>query len=234
METLDVEQKHWNKDLLYLFNKEEILGPDKRLYSEHSEDAIIKYIFSQIKPLNTWCVDIGAYGIRSSNTYRLIQDGWKSIQIEADRDLFLEMEKVYKDNLHVIILNEFITPGRLKGSCEPNCLDNILLKYEVPKDFDFLSIDVDSYEYEIWMNLESFSPNLICLECNQFETDFSVIDYDPSFDKVGKASLYKYKNKRVGYGGATVGLLNKLAEEKGYTYLCMDVSNAFYIKNSFL
>lgn len=233
LKTFGIERINWNKDLYYLCD-EELVFKKPKVDSEHSEENIIQSVFDHIPPMNKWCVDVGAFGIGGSNTYKLIKEGWKSIQIEPNVDQFLTLEKIYQDNFNVTVINNFITPGKLLVKNEPNCLDSVLSVHAVPSDFDFLSIDIDGYDYEVWMNLDLYSPNLICIECNQFETDFSVIDYDPSFGSKGIASLSKYKNQRDGYGGATVGLLNKLAEKKGYTYLCLDINNVFYIKDSFL
>jgi hypothetical protein len=203
----------WNKDLNHLYNEKLIFGDDK-VSSEHSEELIIKSVFSHIKPKNKWCVDVGAYGIKSSNTYGLIKDGWKSVQIETDPDQVRFLKNFYKKNLDVEVMDRFITPKNL---------DSVLSeRTSLPKSFDFLSIDIDSYDYEVWMNLKSYSPNLVCIECDQHETDFSVVSYDPSY------SLH------TEHGGASVGLLNRVAKEKGYTYLCLTGNNVFYIKNSFL
>jgi len=215
MDLLDLQNKLWNKKYLNLRNEDLINRPLSGNASEHGENNVIDSVFSIISPQNKVLVDVGAYGARSSNTYKLLEKGWKGFLIEKDPIQIAELNGAFKGNRNVKIINANVTRDNLEGLVGSPFL---------PVNFDFLSIDVDSYEYEIWKNLTLYKPNLVCIEVNQFETDFKVIGYDPSFSV----------NKRDGYGGATIGLVNKLAKEKGYDYLCWDVSNAFYIRKGFV
>ena len=220
MDILSQEDKFWNVKYKKLFNKKLIHRPLDMAgaHSEHGENNIIDSVFSVVSPQNKIFVDVGAYGARSSNTYKLIEQGWRGILIEANPIQAPEIRTTFEDNKNIKVLEAFVTPKNLEELIDLSFF---------PANFDFLSMDVDCFEYEIWMNLKEYQPNLICVEINQLETNFDVIDYDPSY------SLWKYRKQREGYGGATVGLMNKLAKEKGYDYLCMDVSNAFYIRRDF-
>jgi len=218
MDLLDLQNKLWNKKYLNLRNEDLINRPLEGDSSEHGENNVIDSVFSKVKPQNKVFVDAGAYGARSSNTYKLVEQGWRGVLIEENPVLIPDMKEKFRDNKGVKIIEAHISPTNLED----------LIGYHLPINFDFLSIDVDSYEYEIWKNLTLYKPNLVCIEVNQFEPDFKVIDYDPSF------SMWASTNKRDGYGGATIGLVNKLAKEKGYDYLCWDVSNAFYIRKGFV
>lgn len=203
MDKLDLGHKYWNVKYKSLYKK---LGDRK--YSEHQEDGIIEAVFKKYKPKYKYFVDIGAYGKQSSNTWALMEQGWQGIMVESSKTQALE-------------LNTIVTPkikSFMKHITQDN-LEDLLLEQGVPYDFDFLSVDIDSYEYEVWKNLTIYKPRLVCIEVNQQETDFKVVNYDPSFSVV-----------EGGYGGATIGLMNRLAEDKGYDYLCWDVSNAFYIR----
>lgn len=209
MEVLDRVHKFWNVKYKDLLNEELIVRPVK--YSEHGEEDIIKCVFPPHPFLGGYFVDVGAHSSNSSNTWLLAEEGWHGIMIEASDIQYPELRDKWEDSTNITVVHEYVTP---------TSLEKILKHYKVNKDFDFLSIDVDSFEYEIWRNLKNYQPKLVCIEFNQFELDPKVINYDPSF------SL----NGREGYGGASLGLLNKLAKEKGYDYLCQDVSNAFYIR----
>ena len=228
LEVMNLVHKFWNKKYEDLYNEKFIYDDGYEKYSEHSEDRIVELIFRKYKPLNRWCVDVGCDSETSSNTYLMVKNDWNSIQIESNPILFTEWRTRMLDYPKVKMCSDFITPGKIGPLVEINCLDSVLSRYGVPKYFDFLSIDVDNYEYEIWKNLRNYKPNVVCIECNQYELDFSIIDYDPSF------SLNKYRGKDKSYGGATVGLMNKLAQSKGYDYLCFDVSNAFYLRKGFV
>ncbi len=221
MEKLTVEDNYWNKKYEYLLDRELFQKGPK--FSEHGEDRIVEMIFNKLKPVNKWFVDAGCASRRSSNVFDLIEHGWKGILIDFEPIQLREMRELVKDKEGVAVLDTFITPKK------PNNLDRILHEQGVPKDFDFLSIDVDSFEYEIWKNLKDFTPNVVCIEVNQGNIgDFETIDYEPS------GTLWKYNKRKNAWSGATAGLMNKLADEKGYDYLCWIVSNIFYVKRSFL
>ena len=37
---------------------------------------------------------------------------------------------------------------------------------EIPINFDILSIDVDSYDYQIWKSVEKYKPKIVIIEIN--------------------------------------------------------------------
>ena len=53
-----------------------------------------------------------------------------------------------------------------KDSQSPNSLDNILSSKKIPIDFDILSIDIDSFDLEIWESLKNYSPKIVIIEIN--------------------------------------------------------------------
>jgi hypothetical protein len=200
------------------------------------EEFVALTLFDALEPMNKWCVEVGAHnGVVGSNTYQLIMEkGWNSLQIEGNPILYRECVDAYsKVKDRVIVLNQQITSGFLddanhfNGFPQRNHLDGILEQSRLPKNLDYLVIDVDSFDFEVWYNLKNYEPNVVLIEYNPFELDNEVINYDPSF------KLYQYTGKRLGYGGASLGLLNKLAEQKGYDNLYYENNNAFFIRKEF-
>ncbi len=187
-------------------------------HSQYGEDGLIEAIFEICKPQNKWCVEVGAAdGVTISNTRKLILDGWKAVLIEEveetlkDGNLFSGYKKIvenYKDNSDVYPVHKKV---------EVDNLDIILAEYPVPKDLDFMSIDIDSYDADVWQNLKNYEPNLLTIECNEV-----IIDLNHVYYSVGDP-----KN------AASVGYLNKIAEKKGYDFICATRCNAFYIKPEF-
>jgi len=118
-------------------------------YSQFGEETYIDHIFSNIGTTNKFFVDLGAggYGGGISNTKHLeIEQKWQGIKVDMDGS----------DGINVI--REFITPFNIVS---------ILNQANCPKEFDFLSIDLDSFDYDIMDNLlVEFRPNLICSEFN--------------------------------------------------------------------
>ncbi len=205
MEVLSLENNYWNVKYKKLWDKK--LFTNGPVTSEHGEEKIVKMVFNKIKPMNKWFVDVGSASYGKSNTFNLTKEGWSGLLIDENKNPINELRGLIKSNNNVRALNIHITRRNL---------DKILYEQNVPEEFDFLSIDIDSYDYEVWKNLKQFHPNLVCIEVNQ--------------EKIGNFDIVKYTPEKKEWGGATVGLMNELAEEKGYDYLCWIVSNAFYIK----
>lgn len=205
---LRITEKFWSKKYLNLYKR---LGKNK--HSEHGEDSVIEAVFGKKKG---YFVDVGAWGDISSNTLALIERGWRGLWIDKNPLTFHEIDN------HITFYKGFVIFDQLEIS--KTNLSGILDKFKVPRNLDFLSIDIDSYEYEVWENLDKkYKPKLVCIEVNGMEDSFDVENYDPEYTK-GKG----------GYGGATIGLMNKLANKKGYDYLCWDVSNVFYIRQDYV
>src|SRR3954468_7509394 len=58
-------------------------------YSQFGEDGVLQAIFSVIGTNNEWCFECGAAdGLFFSNTRRLIENGWKAVLVEADRETY--------------------------------------------------------------------------------------------------------------------------------------------------
>ena len=51
----------------------------------------------------------------------------------------------------------------------------------MPKDFDFLVIDIDSNDYYVWRAIQSFRPKVVMIECNRSfpPPELAVIEYHP-------------------------------------------------------
>lgn len=115
-------------------------------YSQWGEEILIAFIFKNIGTSNRFLVDIGAGGANHSlsNTRALIEKGWQG--------LLFDMVGTGTT------IREFITPD--------NIVD-LLKEHNCPKEFDFLSVDLDSFDYDIIDNvLKEYKPVLICAEYN--------------------------------------------------------------------
>lgn len=190
---------------------------ERKVYSQHGEDGIIEIIFWQIGTTNKFFVEIGVgsvwsegrfldltkYGLES-NTRLLKKSGWQGIMIDANE---------YPLNFGV--KKEFITAENI---------NEIFLKYNVPNEFDLLSIDIDGNDYWVWKALDKYYPRVVIIEYNAsyLPPQSVVIPYDPDF-----------KWDKTSYFGASLCALIKLAREKGYTLVgCENTGvNAFFIRD---
>ncbi len=169
-------------------------------YSQTNEQEIIDSIFNKIGTTNKYCVEFGAgNGYTYSNTRHLLENGWNGLMMDGE----------HTDNEDV--KHEFI--------CREN-ICSLLYKYEVPKQFDLLSIDLDGND--IWI-LEQlilqFSPRVIVAEFNPSLTGNKTIKYD-----------IKHVWNNDDYYGASMEAFKILGSKMGYTIVDNNGLNLFMIR----
>ena len=186
----------------------------KKIISQNGEDGIIEEIIKRLELKDLWCCEFGAWdGIYFSNTFHLIQTrNAKVIMIEGDKDKFLNLLKTQSSYPEQIFaLNYFV--DYKKNS--PNLLDKILKNTKIPKDFDVLSIDIDSYDLDVWESLKNYAPKLVIIEINN--------EIEP-----GKLQRHSEENWLNSFTSTV-----EVATEKGYTLIC-HLFNLFFIRNDLL
>ena len=189
----------------------------ENINSQHGEDGIIKELLNRLEEtteLDFWCVEFGAWdGIYLSNTYNLIKNrGYNAVLIEANEGKFKELQKnLPTDN--VIKINNFV---EFDGE---HTLDNILCSTEIPKKFDFLSIDIDGCDYHIFDSLQIIKPKIICIE------------YNPAIPN--HTRFVQEKDFSVQHGSSPLSFV-ELAGKKGYGLVAITHSNLFFVDESLL
>jgi hypothetical protein len=172
-------------------------------FSQHGQDIIVLSWLRKIGFLNKVAVEFGAKnGFKYSNIRMFETLNWKLYQW----DKFFQNKFVNKESITVENINQ------------------IFEKYEVPKKFDFLSIDIDSNDYWVWKAL-NYEANLVLIEYNpNFSTDQSVaLKYDPN----------RVWEKNVAFS-ASFSAMVKLGEEKGYIPVDHLGHDILFLKKSFL
>ena len=133
---------------------------DNSIFSHLDEQRSIYKHIDGLKLENRICVDIAAGdGINMSNTYALFRDGWKGLAVEYDRDKFASLAHTYAKFSDVNLAKCKVTPENVISLLEAN---------QLPKQFGFLNLDIDSYDYFVLEQLlREFRPSLICVEVNE-------------------------------------------------------------------
>lgn len=150
----------------------------------------------EILPSKGYCVEFGAGdGYRLSNIRHLLESGWEGLQMDKDN----------KGNKEV--RQEHITAENI---------NDLLDKYEVPEEFDLLSIDLDGNDYWIWKEIKR-TPKVVIIEYNPAYTDKRTIKYNPN---------HVWNNDT--YYGATYEALRELGESKGYTCIKVHGCNVIF------
>ena len=129
--------------------------------------------------------------------------------IEGDKDKYKDLLKTVETYPNIIPVNAFIEHNNTENS-----LDNILKTTTIPIDFDILSIDIDSYDYQVWKSLEIYKPKIVIIEIN-------------SSVKVNNEIHIHTPDK---YQGTGFKPTYNLGIEKGYTFI-LHTGNMFFIRN---
>jgi len=193
---------------------------EKKVFSQHGEDGILDELFKMIPHPHQFLIEFGAHdGIKMSNSRYLITcHGWRAFLIEASSKLFAKLALVYPADAKVQVLESFVTVENI---------NQLFKNAGAPKDFEFLSIDVDSIDYYLWEALTDFTPRVVAIECNSVippEQDY-VVSVEKAFVSGGTA-----------LEGASFKSLVDLGRKKNYTLVYMELigSNLFFVHNDYL
>lgn len=181
-------------------------------YSQHGEDGVIDYIFKTIGTTNKIAVEIGVSvsggNVIENNTMFLSEDDWKLYWFD--------------------IVNPPLVPHNCIFVKDCVTKDNIVSHFEllnIPKQFDLLSIDIDSNDYYIREALKNYAPRVFISEYNGCfnGTAEHVMPYDESY-------VWKGQSDRT--FGASLKSVTNQANNMGYDLVYCDTFgvNAFFIR----
>lgn len=138
----------------------------KNFFSQNGEDGIIFEILKKLnqKQKDRWCCEFGAWdGIHGSNTFNLVKRyNYEAIYIEGDKKKFKDLIITSKKYKKIIPINKYV--NHKKKSLD--LLDNILKKTKIKRNFDVLSIDIDSFDLAVWKSLKKYRPKIVIIEVN--------------------------------------------------------------------
>jgi hypothetical protein len=98
-----------------------------------------------------------------SNTFKLVEErNFNSVYIEGDKKRYADLIKTAECFSNVQALFAMVA----SESVSENSLDNLLGKTNIPTDFDLLSIDIDSFDLDIWESLDNYNPKVVVIEVN--------------------------------------------------------------------
>lgn len=196
----------------------DLLNYRKSVFSSHiGEDGILEYIFDNLANhgvlVHKKCIEFGAHnGIFNSNTRNLVVNhGWKSLQIEGDP----YKAKLCRDNYvnyPVKTIYNYID----YDTSSNKCFDKIS-HAENYTNIDFVSIDVDGLDYEIFESIHNLS-TVIAIEVP--------LTSDPLTHNRTPIEISRHD---IGQG---LTVMTDLANSKGYELLVY-TGNAFYIKREY-
>jgi hypothetical protein len=92
-------------------------------------------------------------------------------------------------------------------------LDAILSSTNIPHEFEVLSIDIDSCDYQVWKSVVEYSPKIVVIEINS------------TISPINSTHIHGDANE----GTAFLPMLT-LGQEKGYTLIC-HTGNLVFLRN---
>ncbi len=183
----------------------------KNVYSKNGEDGILEEILKKLDlRKNGWCSEFGAWdGMHGSNTFNLVKNfSYRAIYIESDKNKFKDLKKTESKYPNIYAINRTID----KNKSSSNSLEKVLEKTKIPLDFEILSIDIDSYDLDVWEALENYRPKIVVIEVN-------------SSIEPGIIQRHSLKNQGNSFS-ATVDV----GKKKGYVLVC-HTGNCIFLRD---
>jgi hypothetical protein len=183
----------------------------RNTYSQNGEDGVVEELCRRLGiGTNGWFCEFGAWdGKHLSNTFKLVAEGWHGVMIEGHPERFKDLLNTAAESASRIIpINAYVSTS----SGDPNSLDALLSTTGIPSDFDILSIDIDSWDWQVWHSLNNYKPKIVIIEINS-----SIL---PGIERV---------HTEDGNGSSFTSTL-KLGVQKNYT-LVVHTGNLIFVRN---
>lgn len=177
--------------------------------SQTGEDGVLSAIFDRIGVKHSTCVEIGASDGKfiSNSWYWINRRNWRACLVEADKTRYHAIAERYAGNENVLHYNRYLGP---------DCgIDEVLKETNIPKDFDFLSIDIDGMDYKLWEAMVAYRPSVVVIEVNcTMAPDIDFVQQDDT----------------IHFGSSALAMV-RLAETKGYKLAAHLVSNCIFVRD---
>jgi hypothetical protein len=180
---------------------------EKCVFSQFGEDGVTEALFARIGHGGKFYVEFGTEDATECNTrYMREKLGWKGLLMDGgyeDASIGLQKEYIYPDNVEALFD-----------------------KYNVPEEFDYLVIDIDSNDFWVWKAITKYKPRVVCMEVNScFGLEDKVVKYD-------RDMVWNFSN----YHSGSITAYVKLAKEKGYSLIhcTMEGLNLFFVRDDLL
>jgi len=186
----------------------------KRVLSQYGQDGVIEKIFDVIGTTNKYFVEFGSSGNDSGmgNTAYLRRRGFNGLLMDGS-------ERPYGNDVNDRIYDvkiEFISSSNI---------NDLFKKYNVPNEFDFLSIDIDGQDFHVWNKLQDYSPRVVSIEMNYHI-------------EAGKDKVMPLNDNWIWPGnaisGSSITALKKLGNKKGYALVATCMSDAIFVRNDLI
>lgn len=183
----------------------QLIPPTSKVYSQFHQDAILAYIFGHIGYTNKYYIEFGftSYDFGTDDTGNGANTGLLNKK-HGFRGLLLDSEfESPSINLH-------------KHMIYSTNIVELFEKYLVPKEPDYLSIDIDSFDWFVANSIlkANYRPRVITMEYNQnFNTGDAIAEMDPTLANIPSSRWSAHP--KCGWGASQQAHF-ELAEKFGY------------------
>lgn len=186
----------------------------KRVLSQWGQDGVIEKIFDVIGITNKYFVEFGSSGNDSGmgNTSYLRRRGFTGLLMDG-------YERPYGNNINdkkYDVKIEFVSASNI---------NDLFKKYNVPDEFDFLSIDIDGQDFHVWNKINDYSPRVVSIEMNYH--------IEPGKNKVMPLNDNWTWDGYEMYG-SSITALKQLGNRKGYALVATCMSDAIFVRNDLI
>ncbi|MEM5368479.1 hypothetical protein V4C53_20900 [Paraburkholderia azotifigens] len=182
------------------------------VHSQNGEDGVIAELHKRLgldASSDSWCVEFGAWdGMHLSNTFALVEQGWRAVYIEGDATRYKDLLDTATRYPKIVPVCAFVA----RSSADELSLDAILRKTSIPSEFSLLSIDIDSYDCDVWESLTDYMPKIVVIEINS---------------SVPPGIVWRHSDKTP---GNTFSATCNVARRKGYTLVC-HTGNLIFVRD---
>jgi hypothetical protein len=182
----------------------------RNIYSQNGEDGILRELLRRLPTQTKWVCEFGTLdGKLHSNTFHLIEsEDYSGVFIESDAVSYEQLLATAAEHPTIVPLH------RTVGVSGDDTLDAILSTTAIPTSFDVLSIDIDSYDYQVWETVKDYTPSIVVIEINS--------SIPPTrFDSIHGAGSSQ---------GTGFLPMVALGVSKGYTLVC-HTGNLIFVRN---
>jgi hypothetical protein len=176
-----------------------------RVFSQFEEDGKLLFIFAALGVSRGTFVDVGAAdGINSNCANLALNFGWSGVFIEGNPGLVRRGEEFYKNHPDTWAH----PPKFIHGMVKRENINELLSSAMLPRDIDFMSVDIDGNDYWVWDAIDCIDPKVVMIETHiEFGLRPIVVPYNKD---------YVYPGVHPDYHGASPLAMMKLADKKGY------------------
>lgn len=160
-------------------------------------------------------VDIAAGdGFNQSCTLDFFKRGWAGLAVEMDPKKFSKLSYIYSDFTNAKLARSRVTPYTI---------ESLLKSFEVPKNFEILNLDIDSFDLYVVKSLLQcgYAPQIITMEINEKIPSgiFFTVNYDENFSW-----------QRDHFYGCSIDAAAEVIKPFDYILAALIYNNAFFIK----